>query len=450
MKAMGFELNPYDTCVANKMVDGKQCTIAWFVDDNKISHVDPKVVTGVIEKIEERFGEMTVTRGKEHVFLGMHITYLDNGTAEIRMSDYVRECIEELGESVAHSATSPAKRDLYDIHEKSPPLDKAQAEVFHSVTAKTLYVSHRGRLDVQLPIAFLCTRVSKSTEQDWTKLKRVLSYMNGTIDDFRVIGADDLTKMVTYVDASYAVHEDMKSHTGGLVSFGTGAVMSKSSKQKLNTKSSTESELVGGSDYLPHPIWAKKFMEKQGHVLTENKFYQDNQSTIHFEKNGRRSCGPNSRHIDIRYFFIKDRLELEDFDVVYCPTEQMLADFFTKPLQGNLFRRLREVVMGRKHTDSLKDFASASSQERVGEAINITSKSESKSGAEADAHSTDGRVVRFEEGKPNGYTLVEKHEPATVRTYAQIVTKRSDLEQLERSRVESVRSEIVAPLTLKK
>ena len=61
---MGFELNPYDTCVANKTIDGKQCTIAWYVDNNKISHVDERDVTGVIERITERFGEMAVTRGK--------------------------------------------------------------------------------------------------------------------------------------------------------------------------------------------------------------------------------------------------------------------------------------------------------------------------------------------------------------------------------------------------
>jgi hypothetical protein len=67
------------------------------------------------------------------------------------------------------------------------------------------------------------------------------------------------------VDASYAVHEDMKSHTGGW------AAMSKSSKHKLKTKSSTEAELVGASDYLPYPIWAKKFLEAQGCPLKENQ-----------------------------------------------------------------------------------------------------------------------------------------------------------------------------------
>ena len=71
---MGFELNPCDMCVANAIIEGKQCTICWYVDDNKISHVNSKVVDDVIEKIEKKFGKMSQTRGGDHDFLGMNIT----------------------------------------------------------------------------------------------------------------------------------------------------------------------------------------------------------------------------------------------------------------------------------------------------------------------------------------------------------------------------------------
>ncbi len=146
--------------------------------------------------------------------------------------------------------------------------------------------------------------------------------------------------------------------------------MSKTSKQKLNTKSSTEAELVGVSDYLPYSIWAKKFQEEQGHILKQNRFYQENLSTIRFERNGRKSCGPNSRHIDIRYFWIKNRLELDNFDVTHCPTLQMLADFFTKPLQGSLFRKLRDFILGHTHVNTLKGEPTlVPPQERVREGI---------------------------------------------------------------------------------
>jgi hypothetical protein len=233
---MGFKLNPYDPCVANKTINGKQCTIVWYVDDNKISHVDYDVVSDIINRIEKRFGKMTVTRGKVHVFLGMKITYLENGTAQILTSEYIKEAIVDFGEELKGSATSPARRDLFEINEESKELGSGKRETFHSVVAELLYVAKRGRLDVELPIAFLCTRVTCSTEQDWSKLKRALEYLQGTIDEFRVIGADNMSYMRTWVDASYAVHRDMKSHTGGVVSFGTGAVMSKSSKQKIEHK----------------------------------------------------------------------------------------------------------------------------------------------------------------------------------------------------------------------
>ena len=59
LKDMGFKINPYDQCVANANINGKQCTICWYVDDNKISHEDPKVVDDVIQKIESRYGKMT-------------------------------------------------------------------------------------------------------------------------------------------------------------------------------------------------------------------------------------------------------------------------------------------------------------------------------------------------------------------------------------------------------
>jgi hypothetical protein len=214
-------------------------------------------------------------------------------------------------------------------------------------------------------------------------------YLRGTLDEFLSLGADDLTIMKTWVDASYGVHKDFKSHTGGAVSFGRRAIMCKSAKQKPNTKSSTQAELVGASDYLPYPIWGKKFLEGQGYFLKENIFYQDNKSTIQFEKNGRRSCGPNSRHIDIRYFWIKDRLGLENIEVVYCPTEQMLADFFTKPLQGNLFRKLKAVVMGHKHVDTLKETPSTTPQERVEESADLEDSECGADGQSADKRRTD-------------------------------------------------------------
>ena len=389
LKDMGFVLNPYDPCIANCAIDGKQCTIAWYVDDMKVSHVDPDVVTRIIQKLEERFDKMTVTRGREHVFLGMHIRYTSENTAVITMKDYLEEAIEESGLDISKSVSTPANRTLFEVNEASEPLGKAQREVFHSITAKLLYVSIRARVDLLLPIVFLCTRVSKSTEQDLSKLKRVLEYIKGSMDITYTVGADDMERIRTWVDASYAVHPDMRSHTGGAMSFGRGGILCKSTKQKLNTKSSTEAEFVGASDYLPNTIWVKNFLGAQGYNVTENIFEQDNESAIKLERNGRMSAGPKSRHIDIRYFWMKDRIKSEDIVIRHCPTLQMVSDFFTKPLQGHLFRKFRDVIMGDKHMDTLAIDRPMPIEERVG----ITRQSVDVAGENARDHTSGSTPV---------------------------------------------------------
>ena len=159
----------------------------------------------------------------------------------------------------------------------------------------------------------------------------------------------------------------MRSHTGGITSFGIGGMLCKSSKQKLNTKSSTEAEVVGASDYLPNTLWVQLFMKAQGYTISSAHFEQDNESAIKMEQNGRTSAGPRSRHIDIRYYFwIKeDRVKNANVTIRHCPTLQMLADFFTKPLQGQLFRMFRDVLLGYKHVDSLGLAAPVPNMERV-------------------------------------------------------------------------------------
>ena len=129
---------------------------------------------------------------------------------------------------------------------------------------------------------------------------------------------------------------------------------------------STEAETVGGSDYVPNVIWTEIFLEHQGIVIESNKFMQDNLSTNKLIINGIRSCGSGSRHIDIRYFWMKNRLDTHNIVVEYCPTEEMLADFYIKPLQGALFRKFRDVIMGLKHISTLIRTSTLTDQERVG------------------------------------------------------------------------------------
>jgi hypothetical protein len=176
----------------------------------------------------------------------------------------------------------------------------------------------------------------------------VIKYLRATPTLVLTLEGDDAHVIKWWVDASFAVHPDMKSHTGGTLSLGKGSVYSASTRQKLNTKSSTEAELVGVDDVMPLVLWTRYFLGAQGYDVRENKVFQDNQSAILLEKNGRRSSSRRTRHINIRYFFVTDRIQAKELTVEYCPTGEMLADMFTKPLQGSLFRRFRQAVMNLK------------------------------------------------------------------------------------------------------
>ena len=115
---------------------------------------------------------------------------------------------------------------------------------------KAMFLCKRARPDIDPAIAFLSSRVKEANEGDWTKLLRVLSFLKGSINDVLTLEADDSGELTWYIDAAFGVHKDMKSHTGSVFTMGKGAILSGSSKQKVNTRSSTESELVSVDDRI--------------------------------------------------------------------------------------------------------------------------------------------------------------------------------------------------------
>ena len=108
------------------------------------------------------------------------------------------------------------------------------------------------------------------------------------------MGTDDMLKLETWIDASHEVHQDMKGVTGGCMSMGWGVLHAKASKQKINTKGTCESELVGVSEYIPFKIHMINILMGQGYHLEKKVLYQDNQSAMKLEINGRNSCAGNS------------------------------------------------------------------------------------------------------------------------------------------------------------
>ena len=156
------KLNPYDSCVAKKMINEKQCTIVlWHVDDLKISHVEASVVTDIIKLLELEFGKeapLTVTSGKVHKYLGMTIDYSDKGKVKFTMIDYIKGMLDELPGDMEGTVTTPASSHLFDVNDNAEKLYDAMGEMFHHNTAKLPFLCQHAWPDIQPALAFLSTR----------------------------------------------------------------------------------------------------------------------------------------------------------------------------------------------------------------------------------------------------------------------------------------------------
>ena len=351
MESCGFKVNDYEPCVANKKINGKWLTITWHVDDLKASHKDTKVVDWFIEWVDNKYGDnkmgrVTAHRGEKHDYLAMVLDYSEKGKVKIDMTDYVQKMITQYedvyGQLPSKEVKSVASANLFNVDKHSKDLEGCKAEDFHTIMAKGLFVSKRARPDIQPPVAYLCTRVSKPTESDWKKMVRMLTFMKQTKKDVLTLESDGTGVITWGADASFAVHPDMKSHTGYGMTMGKGYLQTTSRKQKLNTRSSTEAELVAADDAMTQILWTKMFLEAQGYKVKETVLLQDNTSAIQLENNGKWSSHKRTRHINIRYFFITDQIEKGVLKVKYCSTDNMAMDYMSKPLQGEkstIFRR---------------------------------------------------------------------------------------------------------------
>jgi len=340
------------------MVEGKQLTVVFHVDNGMVTHENPLVVTNFLKQLESIYGKtdpLTIQRGKQHEYLGMSIDFGKQGSVMITMYDYVKKLINKLPDDMIGKRTTAAAEYLSKTDGNEPKLlEPEMAEQFHTLTATALYLSLRARVDLQLATGFLCTRVKAPDEHDWKKLAHMMKYLQTTAYLPMILSADGKGTTI-YMDGAHAAHSDMKGHAGVYATEGKGAIYSASTKLKLNTLSSTETELVTVGEKLPKSLLYRQFRIDQGGYADADILMQDNQSAMLLENNGRFSAGKGSKHIDIRYFFVTDRIEKGHVKIQYCPTGEMIADFFTKPLQGALFYKFRNAVLG-IHSDDFEEY----------------------------------------------------------------------------------------------
>ena len=259
---IGFNPNPHDICVLNRTNKDGKATIGIYVDDLMLICSSPTLAEAIILDLEREYKQLKITRGAKHNNLGMVMDFSTEGVVKINKSGMIEEItrtpgVELLTKTVGATEENP-KTPCHDLllrtTEDSPLLDQPLCKIVHSITAKILFVASRGRPDLLTFISFMTKRVLHPTQEDGRKLLRALHYLAHTSKLGLTLGYIGKPTISVYIDASFGVHQDRKSHTGVFTTLGRGAVYTKSTTQKIKTTSSCEAELVAVSKGLQQSL----------------------------------------------------------------------------------------------------------------------------------------------------------------------------------------------------
>ena len=338
---LGYEANEVEQCVFNKIVNNSQITVSIHVDDLLGSHVDEKVLEAEMIKIGKCFSGYKIQKGPKLSHLGMTITRLENGNIFTDMASYTKQSVDIWGDTAVHK--HPANANLFtDVDDGL--LDEEKKAKYHSCVQRLIYLAKKTRCDIAAAVSHLGSRVLNPSHDDWRKLDYLFGYLTFTIDLGVMFTFKGSLNPVAFTDASFLAHMNMKSRSGILILLAGGVIYISSVRQKLVTKSTSESELVALCDGATALLVIRKFLIAQGYDLGKSTIMEDNKSTIDMVKAGRPTSF-RTKHIAMRYFFVKDYIEAGELDVQYCMTSEMISDMLTKPLVGAQFNYLRDKVV---------------------------------------------------------------------------------------------------------
>jgi hypothetical protein len=331
-----------------KTIPREVMLIATTVDDKFIVVTrGSKLKPEFFELCEKFFQRFTVEEGDTINIIGMTFVF-DRVNKLVNVSQ--RGFIEKLtsARKVTKKAVTPATEDLYD-EDPASPLLKDQID-FMSLNASCNWPGNRTYPEILPVTTYLSSRYRKATVADEKKAMRVVEFLNYNRDHCLCLRPISYN-IVAYADASYAESADGKSRTGGCIGFegpdnNHSFWMFVSSKQPVVAKSSCEAELIAASTVCDYVVWLQETLEILGFKGDKPAtLYQDNKSAIQMAKKGSGTF-KRAKHIKVRWFWIKDLVDLKLIVIEYISTDEMIADVLTKPVLGTKFRYFQAKLLG--------------------------------------------------------------------------------------------------------
>ena len=348
LKSIGFVPTRADSCVYIYRRDSDFIIAMTHVDDIGFASTSLSLMDDVRESLG-RVYELSIITDMSH-YLGMNISRdIDAQTIFLNQSGYIDSLVEEFSISTSHSPTVPISipHNIDSLISASPVLSSSRRTLYQARVGSLLYLATHTRPDILYATTYLARHSQSPTEYHFSLITKLLEYVATTKDIGLRFHSGEGIVLYASSDASYACHPDHKSHSGITLHIGrhSGSLYSMSKKQPIVALSSTEAEFVATTEAAKEIVWCRLLLYDLGFPQTEpTVLFQDNQSTIKLLTD--ESYHAKTKHIDVRFHFIRELISNGVVTPEYLPTSDMPSDLLTKPLPRSSFLRLRPAVLG--------------------------------------------------------------------------------------------------------
>lgn len=327
-----------DKCIFRGILNGCEVLLALFVDDGLVASKSRESIETVLNALSDSF---EITCGNSCSFVGLQIERnRENKTMLIHQQAYTSRVLEKYGGNSVKTVGIPADPHviLFPVEDDQQVLENVP---FREIVGSLMFLAIVSRPDIAYAVSNISKYLNQHNEAHWQALKRILKYLSGTMSMGIFYQQSDKIELVGYSDSDYAGDVETRRSTSGFVFYLSGAAVTWSSqRQKIVTLSTTEAEYVAAAGAAKEAIWLRKLLNDL-ELLSEEPvcLFMDNMSAIRLVKNP--EFHKRTKHIDIKYHFIRERVEMGDLAVQYVPSQEQRADIFTKPFPKPRFQYLR-------------------------------------------------------------------------------------------------------------
>lgn len=337
LQDMGFKRIESDRSVYVYSKDGVRIIIPIFVDDITLAGKSKKAIDETIAELSRRFKLRDL--GPTSFLLGIHITRdWDKHTISLSQRQYVVDMLEKFNHGNCSPVQTPMEPGLRLSASMGATTEEDKALMatvpYLSAVGAMMYLACTTRPDIANAVGVLARFSANPGPAHWKAVKHLFRYLQGTKDLKLVYGPDpDSNEQFTsFTDSSHGDNLDNGRSTGGyLVKYGTGAISWSSKLQSVVALSTSEAEFIAAVEAGKEIIWMRKILGEFGYTISGPSILRcDNQSSIQVAKNPEHHG--RMKHLDLRFFWLRDQVENGEIGITYLPTAEMPADCLTKPL----------------------------------------------------------------------------------------------------------------------